>query len=355
MRLTRALRKQYAIALQSAYYNWNLLDELLYLDLGVPLNTITASSAMPAVILAVVAWAEGSGRTEELIASAYAKVPGNPELRAFVLDLAVAQSDRLAPTAPLWRAMEKAVLTRVAFDNPRQFRERMARAERAVCRFVLPKPGWGTGFLVGPDTVLTNYHVIEDLQLGLAKPEQVEIEFDYVNGPNGGVLAGTTPCKLAPEKWLIAFSREGSRDTDLDFALVRLNRQVGVQPAPDQPAPTLGQAPPGRGWLVPKSHAFNAHEQEPLFILQHPQLEEGGPTDPLKVTVGFISGVPTCNRVHYTTNTLKGSSGSPCFLADWELVALHHAATTGVANEGIPLKAILEDLARRDPPVQLGH
>jgi hypothetical protein len=340
--------------LQSALYNWNLLNELLYLDLGVALNTITAPAAMPAVVVDVVAWAESNGRTQELIESAYVRVPGNPELRAFVLDLAAAQADRLPPSATMWRALEKAVLARVAFDSPRRFRERMAQAERAVCRFVLPKPEWGSGFLVSPDTVLTNYHVIEDVYLGLAKPEEVDVEFDYVNAPNGGAPMATVPCKLASPDWLVAFSQEGNRDTDLDFALVRLDRAVGNQPAPDQPA-APGRPAPRRGWLVPRSHVFKGDEPEPLFILQHPQLEEGRPTDPLKVTVGFVSGAPGGGRVHYTTNTLKGSSGSPCFRADWELVALHHAATGGAANEGIPLKAILEDLAGREPPVPLAR
>jgi hypothetical protein len=241
----------------------------------------------------------------------------------------------------------------VAFDNPRQFRERMAQAERTVCRFVLPKPEWGSGFLVGPDTVLTNYHVIEDVYLGLTKPEDVEIEFDYVSGPDGAAPAETTPCKLATGNWLIAFSKEGNEDTDLDFALVRLDRAIGNQPAPDQPTPAV-QAPTKRGWLVPRSYVFKGDDPEPLFILQHPQLEEGKPTDPLKVTVGFVNGALSTNRVHYTTNTLKGSSGSPCFRADWEPVALHRAATQGSANEGVPLKAILEDLAGRKPPMLLG-
>ena len=91
-----------------------------------------------------------------------------------------------------------------------------------------------------------------------------------------------------------------------------------------------------------------------MFILQHPQIEEGKETYPLKVTVGFVSGTPTTRRVTYTTNTLKGSSGSPCFRADWDLVALHHSSTEGAANEGIPFGAILGNLLGRNPPVRLG-
>jgi hypothetical protein len=350
MKLTRAQRKQFAIALQSAYYKWDLLNQLLLLDLGEPLNTITAPNAMPAVILDVVAWAEGNGRIQELIERAHARVPGNSELRAFTLEMGVEHADRVPQSAPLWQVLEKTVLARVSFANPRQFREGMTRAESAVCRIELPKHGWGSGVLVGPDTVLTNYHVIEDLYLGLAKPEQVNLEFDYAYGPNGEAPTGVTACKLVDTNWLIAFSN----DTALDYAIVRLDRPVGNQPALHQRAQAMGEPAPKRGWLTPQSYIFNAQEQEPLFILQHPQLREGEPTDPLKVTLGFVTGTPTSNRVHYNTNTMPGSSGSPCFRVNWDLVALHHSATGMPANEGIPLKAILEDLAGQNPPVSFG-
>ena len=50
-------------------------------------------------------------------------------------------------------------------------------------------------------------------------------------------------------------------------------------------------------------------------------------------------------------NTLKGSSGAPCFDAQWNLVALHHAGDPDFDdfhqpeyNQGIPIKAIHEYL-----------
>ncbi|HYO71036.1 MAG TPA: serine protease, partial [Archangium sp.] len=55
----------------------------------------------------------------------------------------------------------------------------------------------------------------------------------------------------------------------------------------------------------------------------------------------------------YRTNTLEGSSGSPCFSQDWALVALHHSGGPGALakyNEGIPistLRAHLPDAVRK--------
>jgi V8-like Glu-specific endopeptidase len=57
-------------------------------------------------------------------------------------------------------------------------------------------------------------------------------------------------------------------------------------------------------------------------------------------------------KLHYRAPTEPGSSGSPVFNQDWELVALHHAGSKelrslsgeGVreANEGIWMSAIIQ-------------
>jgi V8-like Glu-specific endopeptidase len=56
-------------------------------------------------------------------------------------------------------------------------------------------------------------------------------------------------------------------------------------------------------------------------------------------------------RVTYKTNTQEGSSGSPCFDEDWQLVALHHSGDPRMKqaaefNEGIPLAAIRARMAK---------
>ncbi len=51
-------------------------------------------------------------------------------------------------------------------------------------------------------------------------------------------------------------------------------------------------------------------------------------------------------RVRYRTNTETGSSGSPCFNSDWDLVALHHSGIVKY-NEGIPINCIVALLKQR--------
>ena len=73
----------------------------------------------------------------------------------------------------------------------------------------------------------------------------------------------------------------------------------------------------------------------------------------------MIGGNGNKTRVRYKNNTMGGSSGSPCFNADFQVVALHHSGdprTKGSAeyNEGIPCRAIRALLKSRGKDVELG-
>ena len=49
-------------------------------------------------------------------------------------------------------------------------------------------------------------------------------------------------------------------------------------------------------------------------------------------------------RIKYRTNTEPGSSGSPCFTMDWDIVALHHYGDpqwqAPLFNQGVPIQLI---------------
>jgi hypothetical protein len=81
-----------------------------------------------------------------------------------------------------------------------------------------------------------------------------------------------------------------------------------------------------------------------LFIVQHPL------GDPLQVAFDVILGLnANATRMTYKTDTQVGSSGSPAFDRDWQLIALHHGgdpriAVRGEFNEGIPMETIRANL-----------
>jgi V8-like Glu-specific endopeptidase len=96
-----------------------------------------------------------------------------------------------------------------------------------------------------------------------------------------------------------------------------------------------------RGWMSLAAQAPIAGT--PALIAQHPQ---DWPLQLAIDTVTVINGNGT--RVRYTTPTLKGSSGSPCFDSSWNLIALHHGNEPSFKptyNQGIPISAIAKLLA----------
>ena len=65
-------------------------------------------------------------------------------------------------------------------------------------------------------------------------------------------------------------------------------------------------------------------------------------------------------RVRYATNTEAGSSGSPVFDLDWNLVALHHLGDPAydhppAYNQGVPIDKIRERLTKAGKASALGN
>lgn len=228
----------------------------------------------------------------------------------------------------------------------------------------------GTGFLVGPDLVLTNFHVLEPLYGGQWSADRVRFRFDYTVLADGVVVHPGQTYGLAPD-WDVDHSRYSPLDLqvdpsgapgsdELDHALVRLDRAAGD----DVVSAGQGAEPgaPARGFLElrPDPHDFLS---DPLLsILQHPDGQ------PLKLAIdtsavlGTVGPPDRPTRVRYATLTEPGSSGSPCFDADWNLVALHHSGDPkyeafGRAryNEGIPAQALWALLDERDCTRLLGR
>jgi hypothetical protein len=103
-----------------------------------------------------------------------------------------------------------------------------------VCRIGLGGRAVGTGFLVGPACVMTNYHVMQPVLESRVAPSEVTVRFGY-HDAGGDVL------RLAPV-WNVAHARyadfEATRpDADvpspdeLDYAVVGVDGAPGAAPA----------------------------------------------------------------------------------------------------------------------------
>jgi hypothetical protein len=125
---------------------------------------------------------------------------------------------------------------------------------------------------------------------------------------------------------------------ELDFALLRLAEAPGSQPVSEK----TDDASP-RSWVEISGRTYDFPQGSPLFIVQHPS---GGPLKLALDTQAILGLNSNGTRVRYRTNTAAGSSGSPCFNSEWELVALHHSGIVKY-NEGVPVALIADFLKQR--------
>lgn len=246
--------------------------------------------------------------------------------------------------------LERIINKRAYFRDISEFILQLTRAESAVCRISYPVPGarrvYGTGFLVGPDLLLTNYHVVEPILEGTVGVASVTCLFDYhtVNGVE--TRGATCGVKDILDRGAYAASDQGASielpaADELDFALLRLDRPIGAEPI-SEPAE---EGAPARGWITLPDDRPELGRDDPVFLLQHPS------GDTKKLTFGAITDIAEM-RVRYNANTLSGSSGSPCFTTAFELFGMHHAGDPDFSekqlanfNQAVPIHLIARRIA----------
>jgi endonuclease G, mitochondrial len=214
-----------------------------------------------------------------------------------------------------------------------------AAVRRAVAFVEVNTPQFselGTGFLVSPNLFLTNCHVIADFNAARG----TQITFDRELNESGANCP-TTSYLLEPEKFALF-----SAPDQLDYALVAVGRlNAGTASLPELGFCALSDRP--------DKHVIGMN----VNIVQHPR--------------GWLKMIALRNNslvyrtertLLYETDTEQGSSGSPVFNDDWELVALHHwgqpyleqlddrggqIPVTLNVNEGVRISAIYKDLRAR--------
>ena len=174
----------------------------------------------------------------------------------------------------------------------------------------------GSGFLVGPDLVLTAFHVVAEVFAGSVDARELRFVFDHALGADDAPLP--TVEALVAEDWQQAFSEVEA----LDFALIQLERDVG------------------RSYLPLTSTVYEFDEHPGLVIVQHPQ---GAPRKLAFKDDEVASVSADGQRLQHKVPTDGGSSGSPVLSFEtWGLVGLHHGWEEG-KNIGIPIWVIAED------------
>lgn len=196
-------------------------------------------------------------------------------------------------------------------------------ASKAVVRIATPK-GAGTGFMIAPDLLMTNNHVIKTQEVA----EKSNFSFNYQLDING---------KECPTQ-IIGALPDGAFYTneELDYAVVTLKE-----------VPDFGKP------LIFKSKLMRRDDR--VAIIQHP----GGHLKKISIQNNFVAYAD--NQVlQYTTSTEPGSSGSPVFDDDFQVVGIHHSGGMLVEpntqqrylrNAGTSAIALLNDLQKNAPEI----
>lgn len=188
---------------------------------------------------------------------------------------------------------------------------------------------FGTGWLIGAQHLITNFHVINARRAGEGLASEADfatqakntlVQFDYDDFES-------EPTEYSGAK-VVAANR------DLDYSVLEINEEMKRKPV----------------GLITKEVDLDAGIL-PLNIIQHPR---GSPK-----ALGIrnnLAAIKNHADLAYFTDTDGGSSGSPVCTDDWNVVALHKAASwsfgdfefqgknTAFVNVGTRIDRIVQDL-----------
>lgn len=199
------------------------------------------------------------------------------------------------------------------------FLERGINLGKSVAFILVPDVGYGTGFMINEEILITNHHVLKDPDMAKKATIRFNYELDLEDKP-----LITEDFQCSPEEFF-------HTNIPLDYTVVKLKDK------------------PGSKWGfidIPNIQDFTFDSDVPpdVTIIQHPS----GEAKMISITNNYVTYLDE-NIIQYTTDTKKGSSGSPVFDDNWTLVGLHHSAKEveqlGIVNEGINIQSIKKDLA----------
>lgn len=193
----------------------------------------------------------------------------------------------------------------------------------------------GTGFIVGRNLLLTNHHVLHSPEIAA----KARIDFNYEIPPDsllagdGRRPQGVQSFALDPARLFLTSPTDGG----LDFTFVWIDEAASAT----------------RGMIPMQRDCFTVSQRELAFVIHHPDGE------PKQVSLDDTDVLAIeANVIHYSSDTMAGSSGAPVFDRRGRLIALHHASMkmdldlpdggkTDTVNEGIKIAAIAMDLDMR--------
>lgn len=197
--------------------------------------------------------------------------------------------------------------------------ETRRRVGRIHVRDARRRVGWATGFLVAPNLMVTNQHVLDSLDTARFS----RVEFDYEETFEGEILPSAI-FDLAPSELFMSDPASGG----LDYALVAVESRARA----DSGRPDAELAEFGHHVLVREEGKLVKGEL--IHAIHHP---EGQPRQvSLRENRLMALENPALQGMwmHYETDTERGSSGAPLYNDQWEVVGIHHMGVEKRDQEG---------------------
>jgi len=345
-------------------FTLNALDQLLTTRLNENLARFAPGAGIDYQAFMIARTADQEGWVDTLVSAMVAERPKRPSVLKIAYEFRIGID--IYNTSVGSQVSGPALQALVNTDpllNPASLILGITQAKRCVARIEIQKgngAAYATGFLVGPDLLLSNFHVFKPVVENPALAAHVRCLFDYEVSPGGKTINPGVEIGLSNNNPVLAYSRytdcESSTACDLsninavqwpedqlDYALVRLEREIGKEAFGINYQNAVGAEQ--RGWVRQQPPAPVLDPGGHMFIIQHPDRM------PVKIGLG-LSKVMGCDtngmRVRYGINTMKGSSGSPCFDEKFNWSALHNLGDPSwnpQYNQGIPAARVIKDLA----------
>ena len=208
---------------------------------------------------------------------------------------------------------------------PISFLEKGIVKSKAVVRIVTGR-SLGTGFIIQNKYLLTNNHVIGDTDAAIT----AKIQLNYEESIEGNMRNYITR-RLDP---LSVNGFETSKEND--WTIVKLKDYTALDEQE-------------YGFI--NLEQLKISDNEFVNIIQHPS----GEAKKIALYHNLVISLDQ-ERIQYLTDTLPGSSGSPVFNSDWQVVALHHAggevnvigeSVRQIVNEGININLVIKEVRAR--------
>ncbi|GEM_PF-3630401 len=208
---------------------------------------------------------------------------------------------------------------------PHDEEDRFACIMGQVCMIRVDETPIATGFLIGKDMVLTNYHAVHNVAR-----DRLIFLFDHMEG-----LTARAPIVLGARGILVWSPYSASEQqaiqvpslppvNNLDYALLHLDCCAGYDMTPRGP----------RGWLSLPADDSLPPRGAKMVMVHHPKGAY------MRVERDGIVLGPNGNhsRINYRADCTSGSSGAPCLTQDLRPLALHQGRNErNDFSQGVPL------------------